>query len=124
MEGRVRKAPEQVDGPLWPHAERIVTDLEARCAVSPPLAPDASVRRSPCRLPWITKKKGSQRPLAGLRYSPGRALLPPLRPAPALDRDPDSPRSRRRPTPRRGAGATPPAWGTRTPGRAPALASH
>jgi hypothetical protein len=30
MEGRVRKALEQVDGPLWPHAERIVADLEAQ----------------------------------------------------------------------------------------------
>ncbi len=30
MEGRVRKPSEQVDGPLWPHVERIVADLEAQ----------------------------------------------------------------------------------------------
>src|SRR5262249_5971861 len=86
-----------------------------------PLAPGASVRRSPYRRPWINKRKESQRP-AGRPAILRGAVLPPLRPAPALDRDPDSPRSRRRSAPRRGAGAAPPAWGTRTPSRAPALA--
>ena len=36
-----------------------------------PLAPGASVRRSPCRLPWINKKKGSPQPAGPVRLTHG-----------------------------------------------------
>jgi hypothetical protein len=82
----------------------------------------ASVLRRSRRLLWVNE--GRTRGHTGACELPPSCSLLPLRPAPTHDRDTDRSKSWRRPAPRRGAGAAPPAWGAGAPDRSATLAAQ